>query len=107
MEWAQLAEKCQSRQESIEYVEQGKTYGGNSRAYMCGGIPMGSVAEGKVDSQLKSLGPVSGSLYPPRIGAEQQAQWSLHTCPIVNLTRDISNTAESQAVWRPTSWTRV
>ena len=48
-----------------------------TQTYNCGGITLGKMRDGKLFSSLKKLGPLSGSLYPPQIGAEQRVQYEV------------------------------
>ena len=59
-----LGEKCTA-----------KKFKSGANAYVCGSIFLGSFNGGEPFNPLKSLGPLSGSLYPPRIGAEQRVQF--------------------------------
>jgi outer membrane protein assembly factor BamD (BamD/ComL family) len=71
-----LGDRCETHRSTIHYAEQGKSFGGNTTSYSCASIPVGNMIDGKA-SAIKRLGPLSGSLYPPRIGAEQQMQYEM------------------------------
>ena len=47
--------------------------------YACGGIILGILTDSIPTSSIKALEPISGSLYPLRVGAEQRWQYVLRT----------------------------
>lgn len=70
--YAPLSEKCQVAKTAI--ISARKNAAPLSIAnYTCGGVGLGSGVGGQL-SPLSGLGPLSGSLYPPRIGAKQRIQ---------------------------------
>lgn len=71
-EYAPLSEKCQVAKTAI--IRARKNAAPLSIVnYICGGVSLGSGVGGAV-APLSGLGPLSGSLYPPRIGAKQHIQ---------------------------------
>ncbi|HRE19005.1 MAG TPA: hypothetical protein PLW86_18370, partial [Rhodocyclaceae bacterium] len=80
-EFSPLGDKCVIHRMKMHYTDLGKNFGDNNLTYACGGVFLGSTADGKVNAGLRSLGPISGSLYPPRIGAEQRVQHEMAYMP--------------------------
>lgn len=70
--YAPLSEKCQvAKTQIISTRKNAVPY--SIANYICGGVSLGSGAGGQ-SYPLSGLGPLYGSLYPPRIGAKQRIQ---------------------------------
>ncbi len=74
IEMATLNDKCSTITTTMKPDITSKTFSENTVQYVCGNVIMGIIREKGSSLTIKSLGQLSGSLFPPRIGAEERFQ---------------------------------